>query len=153
MKVLGKFGWNWREGTASDFSSERERESKIHRLAVPVLKSIQNLVISHRCCAAVVLKGVMHMQNCWFVDKPYCILTHLFFFKQTRDRSNITGAQSVVIFFLGRYFPSSYSWNKAKLKVSTAWWPLNRGLSSHSFLQLFRDFDYWPINRGLPVAA
>ena len=43
MKVLGKLGWNWREGTASDFSSERD--SKIYRLAVPVLKSIQNLVI------------------------------------------------------------------------------------------------------------
>ena len=55
-------------------SVQRERESKIHRLAVPVLKSIQNLVISHRCCAAVVLKGVMRMQNCWFVNKPYCIL-------------------------------------------------------------------------------
>ena len=43
MKVLGKLGWNWREETLSDFSSERG--SKIYRLAVPVLKSIQNLVI------------------------------------------------------------------------------------------------------------
>ena len=30
-------------------------------------------------------------------------------------------------------------------------WPFNRGLSSHSFLQLFRDFDYWPLNRGWPL--
>ena len=43
MKVLGKLAWNWREGTASDFSSKRD--GKIYRLAVPVLKSIQNLVI------------------------------------------------------------------------------------------------------------
>ena len=26
-------------------------------------------------------------------------------------------------------------------------WPLNRGLSSHSFLQLFWDFQFWPLNR------
>ena len=66
-------------------------------------------------------------------------------------------------------FPSSYSWNEAKLSVSGAWsplkrgvnngrtlfataksWPrpLNSGLSAHSFLQLFRAFDYWPLNRG-----
>ena len=25
---------------------------------------------------------------------------------------------------------------------------LNRGLISHSFIQLFRDFGYWPLNRG-----
>ena len=27
-------------------------------------------------------------------------------------------------------------------------WPLNRGLISHSFLQLFRVIDYWPLNGG-----
>ena len=43
----------------------------MYRLAVPVLKSIQNLVISHRSCAAVVLKGVMQMQNCCFAHKTY----------------------------------------------------------------------------------
>ena len=30
-------------------------------------------------------------------------------------------------------------------------WPLFRGLSSYSFLQLFRDFDYWQLNRGWPL--
>ena len=30
-------------------------------------------------------------------------------------------------------------------------WPFIRGLSSHSFLQLFRDFDYRPLNRGWPL--
>ena len=30
-------------------------------------------------------------------------------------------------------------------------WPLIRGLSSHSFLQIFRDFDYRPLNRGWPL--
>ena len=37
--------------------------------------------------------------------------------------------------------------------MKTARWPrpLNRGLISHSFLQLFWDFDYWPLNRGWPL--
>ena len=30
-------------------------------------------------------------------------------------------------------------------------WALNRGLISHSFLQLFREFDYWPLNGGSTV--
>ena len=58
------------------------------------------------------------------------------------------------------------------LSVSSAWWrvnrggnngrtlvrmdkkgsqTLNRGLISHSFLQLFRDFDNWPFKRGWPL--
>ena len=28
---------------------------------------------------------------------------------------------------------------------------LNRDLISHSFLQLFWDFDYWLLNRGRPL--
>ena len=28
---------------------------------------------------------------------------------------------------------------------------LNRDLISHSFLQLFWDFDYWLLNRGWPL--
>ena len=78
----------------------------------------------------------------------------------------------------GRQFPSrtvfvlSDSWNEANLSVSSAWWllnrggnngrtlvrmdkqgsqSLNRGLISHSFLQLFRDFDNWPLKRGWPL--
>ena len=30
-------------------------------------------------------------------------------------------------------------------------WPLNKGLISHFFVQLFRDFDYWSLNRGWPL--
>ena len=79
---------------------------------------------------------------------------------------------------VGRQLPSrtvfflSDSWNEANLSVSSAWWPvnrggnngrtlvrmdkkgsqtLNRGLISHSFLQLFRDFDNWPFKRGWPL--
>ena len=86
-----------------------------------------------------------------------------------------TGAALLKITAIDRHlpsrtaFPSSYSWNEAKLSVSGAWWPLNRGvnkgrtlfgtakswprplnsgLRAHSFLQLFRAFDYWPLNRG-----
>ena len=29
--------------------------------------------------------------------------------------------------------------------------PLNRGLISHSILQLFRGIDYWPLNGGWPL--
>ena len=29
--------------------------------------------------------------------------------------------------------------------------PLNRGLISHSFIQLFWDFDYWPLNEDSTV--
>ena len=29
-------------------------------------------------------------------------------------------------------------------------WQLNRGLSSHSFLQLFKNFDCWPLYKGWP---
>ena len=81
-------------------------------------------------------------------------------------------------FTVGRQLPSqtvfllSDSWNEANLSVSSAWWPLNRGgnngrtlvrmdkkgsqtlnrgLISHSFLQLFRDFDNWPFKRGWPL--
>ena len=59
--------------------------------------------------------------------------------------------------------------NKAKLSVSSAWWPLNRGENNgrtlvgtaikwpqpldrgacfilYSFLQIFWDFDFWPLN-------
>ena len=85
---------------------------------------------------------------------------------------SITGLQSVVIINLGLDFPSSCSWNEAKLKVSRAWWPLyrgdingrtlvgmakrwpwplNAGLISYYFLKLFRDFDYWPLNSGWPL--
>ena len=42
---IRKLGWNWREGTASEF-----RESKIYHLAVPFIQSTQNLVISRRSC-------------------------------------------------------------------------------------------------------
>ena len=41
--------------------------------------------------------------------------------------------------------------NNGKTLVGTARWPLNRGLISHSFLQLLRNFDYWPLNRGWPL--
>ena len=81
-------------------------------------------------------------------------------------------------FTVGRQLPSqtvfflSDSWNEDNLSVSSAWWPLNRGgnngrtlvgmdkkgsqslnrrLISHSFLQLFRDFDNWPLKRGWPL--
>ena len=33
----------------------------------------------------------------------------------------------------------------------TVWWPLNRGLSSHFFLHICRDFDYLPLNGGSTV--
>ena len=79
---------------------------------------------------------------------------------------------------VGRQLPSrtvfflSDSWIEDNLSVSSAWWPvnrggnngrtlvrmdkkgsqtLNRGLISHSFLQLFRDFDNWPYKRGWPL--
>ena len=46
---------------------------------------------------------------------------HHFILKQTLDGSSITGLQSVVNFYLGLYFPSSYyCWNKAKVCVSSA---------------------------------
>ena len=45
---VAKLVWNWREGTACEFS---RRDVKIYRLAVPVLKSTQNLVISRCSCA------------------------------------------------------------------------------------------------------
>ena len=38
-----------------------------------------------------------------------------FILRQKRDKKSITGPQSVVTFYLGLYFPSSYSWNGAKL--------------------------------------
>ena len=38
-----------------------------------------------------------------------------------------------------------------ELSLGQPKWPRNRGVSSHSFLQLFRDFDYWPLNRGWPL--
>ena len=44
---VGKLGWNWREGIASEF----REESKIYRLADPVLTSTQNSVISSCSCA------------------------------------------------------------------------------------------------------
>lgn len=34
---------------------------------------------------------------------------------------------SVVIFYLGLYFPSMYFQIKAKLSVLNSWWPLERG--------------------------
>ena len=47
-----KFCWNWRGGPRPI----SERESKIYRLAVPVLKSTQNLVISRCGCAGTAKK-------------------------------------------------------------------------------------------------
>ena len=46
----------------------------------------------------------------------------------------VTGAGSVITFYLRPYFPSSYSWNKAKLGVSSTRWPLNRGDNKESTL-------------------
>ena len=39
--------------------------------------------------------------------------------------SSINGSQSVRTLYLGVYFPSPYSWNKAKLSISSAWWGEN----------------------------
>ena len=50
--------------------------------------------------------------------------------------------QSVVIFYLGLYFSSSYSWNKAKLSVSSAWRPLNKGDNNN--IALVRMAKKWP---------
>ena len=33
--------------------------------------------------------------------------------------------------------------------ITDDYWPLNRGLISHSLLQLFRGIDFWPLNGGL----
>ena len=38
--------------------------------------------------------------------------------KRTRDRSSISGPQLAVIFYRGLHYPSSYSENEAKLRVS-----------------------------------
>ena len=49
-----------------------ERDSKIHRLAVPVLKSTQNGVISPRSCLGAATKcrnSVMHVQSCVLLIK------------------------------------------------------------------------------------
>ena len=54
-----------------------ERESKISHLAVPVLKSTQNLVISRRSWAGTAkkyTKSVMHVQSCCFAHKNYSVL-------------------------------------------------------------------------------
>ena len=41
-------------------------------------------------------------------------------------------------------------WKEQKVATATQWWwPLNRGLIPHSFLQLVQDFGYWPLNRWL----
>ena len=50
---------------------------------------------------------------------------------------------------LRMYFPWSYSWNKAKVSVSSAWWPLNRGDSKGR--TLVGNAKRWPRppNRGL----
>ena len=50
----------------------------MYRLAVPVVKSTQNLVISRRSCAGTAKKkcpkNVMHVQSCCFAHKTYCVL-------------------------------------------------------------------------------
>lgn len=64
-----KLDWNWKEGAVSEFT---ERENKIYHLAVPILKSTQNSVISHRSWAGMAkkcTKSVMHIQSCWFAHK------------------------------------------------------------------------------------
>ena len=58
----------------------------------------------------------------------------LFIWSQTR--------YAVVTFYLGLYFSSSYSWNKAKLSVSSAWWPLNKGDNNN--IALVRMAKKWP---------
>ena len=53
--------------------------------------------------------------------------TSLYFETSTQwEHQRITGSQSVVTFYLALFFPSSYSWNEAKLSVSSAWWPLKQ---------------------------
>ena len=54
-----------------------ERESKIYRIAVPALKSTQNLVISRPSCAETAkkcTKSVMHVQSCCFAHKTHLAL-------------------------------------------------------------------------------
>ena len=54
-----------------------EIDGKIYRLAVPILKSTQNLVISGCCFAETAkkcTKKVMHVQSCCFSHKTYCLL-------------------------------------------------------------------------------
>ena len=54
-----------------------ERESKIYRIAVPALKSTQNLVISRPSCAGTAkkcTKSVMHVQSCCFAHKTHLAL-------------------------------------------------------------------------------
>ena len=58
-------------------SPSSERESKIYHLAVPVLKSTPNLVISRRNWAETAkkcTKSVMHVQSCYFAHKNYFVL-------------------------------------------------------------------------------
>ena len=52
---------------------------------------------------------------------------HHFIDRKTCDESSITGPHSVITYYLGLNFPSSYSENKAELSVSSAWRPLHRG--------------------------
>ena len=54
-----------------------ERDCKIHRLAIPVLKSTQNMVISPRSCVGASKKcrnSVMHVRSCCFAHKSFCVL-------------------------------------------------------------------------------
>ena len=51
----------------------------------------------------------------------------------------------------------SSRWDGQKVAaVSEWWWPLNRSLISHSFLQLWdlrgKSLNTWPLNRGSAVA-
>ena len=55
----------------------------------------------------------------FFIKKHNILQKHnLFKKKQARDRSSISGPQSAVIFYRGLHYPSSYSKDEAKLRVS-----------------------------------
>ena len=113
------------------------------------------------CCSL----GMSFIVETWWVF-------FLKIFKIPRWGTPYNGAYGeAVTFLISDCFPSSYSYNKTNLRLLRAWflWPLNRGeknrktlvgtakrwprslnrgLISHSFLQLFRGIDYWPLNGG-----
>ena len=59
----------------------------------------------------------------------------------------------VVTFYLRLYFPSAYSWNKAKLSISSLWWRLNRGYNNgRTVIRMAKNWlrllnRGWPLNR------
>ena len=71
-------------------------------------------------------------------NSKYWLFLHNYVLQQNKAKLSLSNA----------CWPFNRGENNGKTLVETARWPLTGGLISHYFLQLFRDCDYWPLNGG-----